>query len=168
MHLYMWISNRWLNQRMCVCGSGTTVLTGLVILFGYGVNGGTACFALLYSLAFTEVPQELYEGDIDVGSSPQSIVKHMEADKSVHLLVCNENSHTEQMLSSWPSKGRIAFENICLSHKTNPNVLRDVSFEVVENRKVGVVGRTGAGKSSLLTALFRYYWFLLMLLMLNG
>ena len=56
----------------------------------------------------------------------------------------------------WPRKGAIAFENVTLRyHESLPPSLSDVSFEVKPGEKIGIVGRTGAGKSSLVTALFR-------------
>ncbi|KAF8580407.1 multidrug resistance-associated ABC transporter [Ramaria rubella] len=57
---------------------------------------------------------------------------------------------------SWPSKGSISFTNVELAYREGlPLVLKDVSFEIKAGEKVGIVGRTGAGKSSLLQALFR-------------
>lgn len=52
---------------------------------------------------------------------------------------------------SWPSQGAIEFKNVDLAYREGlPDVLRDVSFQVKPGEKVGVVGRTGAGKTSLL------------------
>ncbi|KAF8578287.1 multidrug resistance-associated ABC transporter [Ramaria rubella] len=57
---------------------------------------------------------------------------------------------------SWPSNGSISFKNVELAYREGlPLVLKDVSFEIKAGEKVGIVGRTGAGKSSLLQALFR-------------
>lgn len=56
----------------------------------------------------------------------------------------------------WPSKGLVEFVNVNL--KYNPlgaPVLRNISFIVAPEEKIGIVGRTGAGKSSLINALFR-------------
>ena len=55
----------------------------------------------------------------------------------------------------WPSKGSLTIEDLSLDYfKGGPRVLRDVSVYVPGKEKVGVVGRTGAGKSSLVSALF--------------
>jgi len=55
-----------------------------------------------------------------------------------------------------PARGAISFRGISMRYDTDlPLVLRDVSFDVDAGAKVGVVGRTGAGKSSLVLALFR-------------
>ena len=56
----------------------------------------------------------------------------------------------------WPSKGRIVFDKVNLRYSpSGPLVLQDLSFDILPGEKVGVIGRTGAGKSSLAQALFR-------------
>lgn len=57
---------------------------------------------------------------------------------------------------SWPDNGVIKFNKVELAYRPGlPLVLREVDFTVRPGEKVGIVGRTGAGKSSLLQALFR-------------
>ncbi|XP_075086770.1 ABC transporter C family member 2 isoform X1 [Nicotiana tabacum] len=56
----------------------------------------------------------------------------------------------------WPSAGSIRFENVVLRYRPElPPVLHGISFTIPPSDKVGVVGRTGAGKSSMFNALFR-------------
>lgn len=56
----------------------------------------------------------------------------------------------------WPSEGGIIFDKVNLRYSlSGPLVLRDLSFDILPGEKVGVIGRTGAGKSSLAQALFR-------------
>jgi ATP-binding cassette, subfamily C (CFTR/MRP), member 1 len=58
--------------------------------------------------------------------------------------------------TSWPSTGSIKFDNVQLAYRPElPLVLKGVDFEIQPGEKVGIVGRTGAGKSSLMQALFR-------------
>lgn len=58
--------------------------------------------------------------------------------------------------SSWPQQGRIVFEHYSTRYREGLDlVLRDISISVESGEKVGIVGRTGAGKSSLTLALFR-------------
>ncbi|KAJ0785137.1 putative ABC-type xenobiotic transporter [Helianthus annuus] len=58
--------------------------------------------------------------------------------------------------SSWPSKGKIQFEDLKLRYRPNaPLVLKGISCTFKEGTRVGVVGRTGSGKTTLTTALFR-------------
>lgn len=56
----------------------------------------------------------------------------------------------------WPSAGSIRFEEVVLRYRPElPPVLHGISFKIPPSDKVGIVGRTGAGKSSMLNALFR-------------
>jgi ATP-binding cassette, subfamily C (CFTR/MRP), member 4 len=56
----------------------------------------------------------------------------------------------------WPSEGKIHFNNTSLRYNADqPPVLKNLELEIEPHHKVGIVGRTGAGKSSLINALFR-------------
>ncbi len=54
-------------------------------------------------------------------------------------------------------KGHIVFENVSFAYKDDDSVLRDVSFDVKPGERVGIVGATGAGKSTLISLLLRFY-----------
>ena len=57
---------------------------------------------------------------------------------------------------NWPERGEMKVDKMSLVYyKGGPNVLKDITFTINPREKVGVVGRTGAGKSSLVSALFR-------------
>ncbi|TMW67021.1 hypothetical protein Poli38472_012137 [Pythium oligandrum] len=58
--------------------------------------------------------------------------------------------------AQWPQQGSIRFDNVVFSYKPGATpVLKGLSFDIKNNEKIGIVGRTGAGKSSLTMALFR-------------
>lgn len=64
------------------------------------------------------------------------------------------------ILENWPSKGSIRYDNVSLTYKSDGNtVLKNISFEIEGQTKIGIVGRTGAGKSSIVSTLFRLYDF---------
>ncbi|KAG0340284.1 hypothetical protein BG004_006476, partial [Podila humilis] len=55
----------------------------------------------------------------------------------------------------WPEKGEMSFKNVSMRYRPElPLVLNNISFDIQAGEKIGVVGRTGAGKSSLIQALF--------------
>ncbi|RLU20387.1 hypothetical protein DMN91_006996 [Ooceraea biroi] len=59
---------------------------------------------------------------------------------------------------TWPSQGRLIFKNVNMKYdKDDPPVLKNLNISIEPGWKVGVVGRTGAGKSSLISALFRLF-----------
>ncbi|XP_068082935.1 probable multidrug resistance-associated protein lethal(2)03659 [Anabrus simplex] len=66
-----------------------------------------------------------------------------------------DSSAEEAPPADWPSQGRIEFQDVQLSYDSYNDTLNGVSFTILPKQKVGVVGRTGAGKSSLLAVLFR-------------
>jgi ATP-binding cassette subfamily C (CFTR/MRP) protein 4 len=56
----------------------------------------------------------------------------------------------------WPQSGEIIFNDVSFAYdETLPNVLKNVSFKINAKEKIGVVGRTGAGKSTIFQTLFR-------------
>lgn len=58
--------------------------------------------------------------------------------------------------ADWPSKGEIDFEQVSLAYRPGlPLVLKDVTLKIGSGEKIGICGRTGAGKSTIMTALYR-------------
>lgn len=64
--------------------------------------------------------------------------------------------HRKNDPEDWPSNGQIAFEDVELRYRPDlPTVLKGLNFAVRSGEKVGIIGRTGAGKSSIVQALYR-------------
>lgn len=58
--------------------------------------------------------------------------------------------------TDWPQKGSITYKNVCLRYRPNlPLALNDVNLDVKGSEKIGICGRTGSGKSTILASLFR-------------
>lgn len=73
------------------------------------------------------------------------------------LKKCNCSFFFSHQDPKWPMEGQVKFDNFKLRYREGLDlVLKGVSFDIKGGEKVGIVGRTGAGKSSLTMALFRY------------
>uniref|UniRef100_A0A158R5R5 ABC transmembrane type-1 domain-containing protein n=1 Tax=Syphacia muris TaxID=451379 RepID=A0A158R5R5_9BILA len=67
-------------------------------------------------------------------------------------------SERKVVSNDWPSKGEIVFNDVKLRYALNlPLALDGVTFTINRKEKIGVVGRTGAGKSSICNAVYRFY-----------
>jgi len=56
----------------------------------------------------------------------------------------------------WPSEGRVEIRDVFLKYRPGlPDVLRGLTMDAAPGKKIGIVGRTGAGKSPIMTALYR-------------
>lgn len=68
----------------------------------------------------------------------------------------HQESSPNMLPVTWPSRGEISFQDVNVKYeKTDPNVLKNLTFSVEPLLKIGIVGRTGAGKSSLINAMFQ-------------
>jgi ATP-binding cassette, subfamily C (CFTR/MRP), member 1 len=74
-------------------------------------------------------------------------------------LIAQEAPHEKpdvKLPAEWPARGAIRIKDVRMSYRKDlPDVLKGVSIDIRGGEKIGVVGRTGAGKSSLMLALFR-------------
>ncbi|EJD02283.1 multidrug resistance-associated ABC transporter [Fomitiporia mediterranea MF3/22] len=152
---YMTVSiQRWLSVRLDLFGN---ILILGIALFAAGfrntVNPSKIGVVLSYSLSSTQV---FSDGVSQFAQNEQNMnaVERV----LVYTDLPREGTATKpgHVAPSWPEKGEVKFKNVGLAYREGlPLVLKDVSFEVKPGEKVGIVGRTGAGKSSLLQALFR-------------
>ncbi|KAA6388596.1 MAG: putative Multidrug resistance-associated protein 1 [Streblomastix strix] len=72
------------------------------------------------------------------------------------MYVSKSKINSVDRTQNWPDSGHIQFDNVSFRYRSGiPYVFKDVSFDLKGGEKIGVCGRTGAGKSSILFALFR-------------
>ncbi|ODV66086.1 oligomycin resistance ATP-dependent permease [Hyphopichia burtonii NRRL Y-1933] len=75
---------------------------------------------------------------------------------ALHLKPEREERAQQLIEPGWPSSGAIEFQNVSMSYRAGlPLVLRDLSFKANSSERIGVCGRTGAGKSSIMSALYQ-------------
>ena len=59
-------------------------------------------------------------------------------------------------MDNWPEKGELRFKDFKVKYRENlPLVLKGVNFSVKNNEKIGICGRTGSGKSTIILCILR-------------
>lgn len=138
-----------------------SVVTFVMLLQGDSVIAGYAGLAISSSLVLTGVTQWAVRCSADLESYMTSVERILEytsldVEDDARALTARHYPLRAPPKEKWPSSGEIIFErlNLWYDGAVKP-VLVDISCHIEGGSKVGVVGRTGAGKSSLIAALFR-------------
>lgn len=149
-------ASQWLGLRLQLMGVALTSGVAFLAVVQHHIRGVSAGFvglALSYALSVTSLLSGLVTAFTETEKEMVSVER---ADQYIRGV--EEEPRTGDTLPpfGWPFSGVVRFVDVCLRYREGlPLALRGVSFECSAGAKVGVVGRTGAGKSSLLRALFR-------------
>ncbi|KAH9634039.1 hypothetical protein HF086_001241 [Spodoptera exigua] len=131
------------------------IYLGIVMsIFILGDFVGSVGLAVSQSMVLTMMLQMAAKFTADFLGQMTAVERVLEYTK----LPTEENMETGPTTppKGWPSAGEVTFSNVYLKYSPDdPPVLKDLNFAIKSGWKVGVVGRTGAGKSSLISALFR-------------
>lgn len=148
-------ANRWLGLRLEFVGACVVGGASLFAVFGRDtLAAGLAGLSITYSLQLTSQLNWL----VRMSTSVENELVAVERCEQYTKL----EPEAEEVIQDsrpplvWPTLGEIEFVNMSLRYREGlPLVLKNLSFNVKSKEKIGVVGRTGAGKSSLMNALFR-------------
>ncbi|PNP66822.1 hypothetical protein FNYG_13552 [Fusarium nygamai] len=149
---YMWLVNRWMGLRMGLIGTLFSTIIGIIVIVSPSMDAALAGFTLSFAMDFAESilwTIRNYAGMELNMNSTERVVEYTELE--------TESLEGEKPSAAWPTSGTMEIKDLEVSYAPDlPPVLRGISFDVKNNERVGVVGRTGAGKSSLTLALFRF------------
>ncbi len=109
--------------------------------------------------AFIRLVQQFYRPIMDLTDKYNILQNSMASSERIFALLDTEPQITSPVKAPVLERvdGRIAFENVWFAYKDDDYVLRDISFTVEPGETVAVVGATGAGKTSLISLLYRFY-----------
>ena len=149
---HIWLFNRWLALRLNWMGAAFAILVAAVIVFS-GIEPSLAGFALSFALQYSSAVTWTARNYANVELSMNAVERVNEYSK----IPIEDQSSSVKTPAAWPAEGRLEVSNLVAGYAPDlPPVLKDLSFSVEKNQRIGVVGRTGAGKSSLTLALFRF------------
>lgn len=159
---YLSFSNqRWLSIRLDCIGNALVFATGmLVITSRFSVNPSISGLVLSCILTVVQILQfavrELAE--IETGmNSVENIHNYYTQFEGSKGYSCEVPKHMTGVGKSWPRKGEIVFNNVELRYREHlPLILRGLSMRINPGQRIAIVGRTGAGKTSVINALFRF------------
>uniref|UniRef100_A0A6I8P5C9 ATP binding cassette subfamily C member 5 n=1 Tax=Ornithorhynchus anatinus TaxID=9258 RepID=A0A6I8P5C9_ORNAN len=147
---------RWLAVRLDVISIALITTTGLMIVLMHGqIPPAYAGLAISYAVQLTG----LFQFTVRLASETEARFTSVERiSHYIKTLTLEAPARIKDKTPppDWPQEGEVIFENAEMRYRENlPLVLKKVSFTIKPKEKIGIVGRTGSGKSSLGMALFR-------------
>ncbi|XP_066145734.1 multidrug resistance-associated protein 1 isoform X1 [Euwallacea fornicatus] len=148
------ISNRWLAVRLEMIGNFIILFAALFAVLGKDQLPGLVGLSITYCLQITQTLNWLVRMTSDVETNIVAVERIKE-----YAEVPSEapwDIPGTIMPTSWPETGAVTFKDYSVRYRPGLElVLNGLNFTVKGGEKVGIVGRTGAGKSSLTLSLFR-------------
>ncbi|KAK0424597.1 hypothetical protein QR680_008742 [Steinernema hermaphroditum] len=155
---YMRVANQWVTIRLILMGHMIIACAALSAVFIRGtttMSAGIVGLALLNSVNFYNFLAMALRLMSGVESNAVSI-ERVEEYSHVPTEAPADSEEEKRPPPEWPRSGAIHIEDLQLRYREGLDlVLRGISVEIRDGEKIGIVGRTGAGKSSLTLALFR-------------
>ncbi|PIC15233.1 hypothetical protein B9Z55_022287 [Caenorhabditis nigoni] len=149
------VANRWLAVRLEMVGNLIVLsAAGAAVYFrdSPGLSAGLVGLSVSYALNITQT----LNWAVRMTSELETNIVAVERIKEYTITPTEGNNSLVFAASTWPEKGDIFIKNFSVRYRPGLElVLHEVSAHVEPSEKVGIVGRTGAGKSSLTLALFR-------------
>ncbi|KAE9391369.1 P-loop containing nucleoside triphosphate hydrolase protein [Gymnopus androsaceus JB14] len=148
-----WNLNRWIDVRLDLFGNiFSASLAAYLVYISHGQASDTG-FSLNMAVMFSQQILNI----IRIGNMFQVRSTCLER-INAYIEIEQEPKPTKERVppAYWPSSGDLRVENLTARYSPDgPQVLQDINFHVKSGERIGVVGRTGSGKSSLMLSLLR-------------
>jgi len=149
-------SNRWLGFRLELVGAAIVLAAAMFAVVGRdsGINAGIVGLSISYALQVTQSLNWMVRMTSDLESNVVSVERVKEYSETPQEAEW-EIKETKPP-RNWPAEGKVAMENYSTRYRAGLDlVIKGIDVNVAGGEKIGIVGRTGAGKSSLTLSLFR-------------
>uniref|UniRef100_A0A8C5GHE0 ATP-binding cassette, sub-family C (CFTR/MRP), member 2 n=1 Tax=Gouania willdenowi TaxID=441366 RepID=A0A8C5GHE0_GOUWI len=153
--VYPWIvSNRWLAIRLEFVGNLVVFFAALfAVISRDSLDSGLVGLSISYALNVTQTLNWLVRMTSELETNIVAVERVSEYSQIENEAKWIANTRPPR---TWPEAGRIQFDNFKVRYRDGLDlVLHGITCEINSTEKIGIVGRTGAGKSSLTNCLFR-------------
>ncbi|KAJ2674835.1 hypothetical protein GGI25_004222 [Coemansia spiralis] len=153
--LIMKSMSRWIGMRMGIASSLVSFSTALFIILSAGkIESGLAGFILIYSVNYwtDSIAVVRQYSDLELALN---CVERMHQYMTIEQEAAPRTEADKQTSTEWPCTGALSVSNLSAGYTATQPVLHDISFDICHGEKIGIVGRTGAGKSTLSRTLLR-------------
>lgn len=153
---FLWMSNRWLYARIELVGSFVTLFAGIFLLMNiHRIDAGMAGISLFYARSFLEYIywfiRQYTQVEMNL-NSVERIQEYLEIDQEAPAII---EGHRPP--AAWPTTGSIEVKELEVRYAPELDpVLHGISFSTRPHEKIGIVGRTGSGKSTMGLSFFRF------------
>ncbi|PWY94010.1 ABC transporter [Aspergillus sclerotioniger CBS 115572] len=149
---YLWLLDRWLAFRMSIAGAVLSAMTAALVVYVPSISPALAGFAMTFALQYNYAVSMGLRFYANVETDMNATERVLE-----YSAIKTEEQGGHNPPAAWPMRGKVEVEDLVVGYAPDlPPVIDGLSFTMENNQRVGVVGRTGAGKSSLTLALFRF------------
>jgi ABC-type multidrug transport system fused ATPase/permease subunit len=152
------LASYWLALRLDVMGGLIGMFIGAVAVgtleTGF-IPAGFLGVALSYSIEVTSYLKYGVQMIARLEADMSSVERILYYTDKIEPEAADIIPEKDPQSGTWPIKGEIEFSHASMRYRDGPLVLKDLSLTVKGGEKIGVCGRTGSGKSSLMIALFR-------------
>ncbi|KAL5005221.1 hypothetical protein ScPMuIL_018677 [Solemya velum] len=149
-------TSRWFAVRLdWLCVIFVTTVSFCCVFASESMDAGLVGLSMTYAMTLMGMFQWGVRQSAEVENQMISVERVLEY-TNLPSEAPLESEKDKKPPSTWPSKGEIVGDTVCLQYSLDgPLVLKHINFKIRSMEKVGIVGRTGAGKSSLIAMLFR-------------
>ncbi|PHH77501.1 hypothetical protein CDD82_3482 [Ophiocordyceps australis] len=152
-------SQRWLNLRLDLYGTLLVLAAGLLVVgLGDWLDPSYGGVVLSYLVAAQAVFGNMIRQSAEIESKMNSVERMLHYAYNVEQEPARHVDAVDKALVArgWPRAGRVEIKSLTLSHGRGLEpALKDITLDIEPGDKVGIVGRTGAGKTTLVSALLR-------------
>lgn len=148
---HLWLLKRWLGFRINMIGAAFSALSAALVVSLKDIDASAAGFAISFTMQVSLSMALAIRYYADLEQDMNSVERVLEYSR-----LSIENYEGLSPPANWPTSGQLEVSNLAVRYAPHePLILHGVSFKAEGNQRVGVVGRTGSGKSSLVNAIFR-------------